>query len=518
MFRSTPVVRARSAASGWLLLALSIVALKGQTGTGGIAGSIVDQTAAGIPEAKVSAVNEESGARFDTVSNEGGHFRVTSLIPGRYQVEVEKEGFERLVRTGLVITTGQVVVVDLALKLGATSETVTVEVAPPLTETQSQSVGQLVNRRMVEGLPMPNRAASSLVALAPGVVMIDPGQGAENYPVFSVAGGRARNQNFTLDGGNATNASGLTRVMQMTSLPMDAMQEFRVVSNNYSAEHGHSAGGVISLTTRSGTNDLHGSVFEFLRNSVLDGRNFFARERPPLRLHQYGFALGGPIRKDKTHFFASWEGTQQVSSVTPLQTVPSDTQRLGDFSGLRNSAGSPIVIYDPATTVGVSRQPFPGNIIPANRFDPVSAAALKYWPTPNREATITGGNNFSGNNNSDLGRNIFVGKVDHQLRQSDQLTARYYINDAGIENKGSFGIPESDPNANFTDVRVQSILGSHTHIFSPSLVNDLKVTFFQRRFVDNRYGAEEDLAAAIGLRGVSKRRIPEFRDSGLRRA
>jgi hypothetical protein len=493
-----------------LFLTLFTVVLNAQTGTGGIAGAIVDQTQAAIPDARVTAVNEASGARIETLSNEGGHFRVPSLIPGSYQLEVEKEGFERLVRTGLVITTGQVVVIDLALQLGATSETVTVEVAPPLTETQSQSVGQLVNRRMVEGLPMPNRAASSLVALAPGVVMIDPGQGAENYPVFSVAGGRARNQNFTLDGGNATNASGLTRVMQMTSLPMDAMQEFRVVSNNYSAEHGHSAGGVISLTTRSGTNNLHGSVFEFLRNSVLDGRNFFATERPPLRLHQYGFALGGPVRKDKTHFFASWEGTRQVSSVTPLQTVPSEAQRLGDFSGLRNSAGSQIVIYDPTTTAGTSRQPFPGNIIPATRFDTVSSAALKYWPAPNRTATITGGNNFSGNNNSDLGRNILVAKVDHQLRQNDQLTARYYINDAGIENKGSFGIPESDPNANFTDVRVQSILGSHTHIFSPALVNDLKVTFFQRRFIDKRYGAEEDLAASIGLRGVSNAAFPNF--------
>lgn len=237
----------------------------------------------------------------------------------------------------------------------------TVQEAGPLTETQSQSVGQLINRRMVAGLPMPNRAASSLVALAPGVVMIDPGQGAENYPVFSVAGGRGRNQHFSLDGGNATNASGLTRPQQMTSLPMDAMQEFRVVSNNYSAEYGHSAGGVITLTTRSGTNDLHGSVFEFVRNSILDARNFFARERPPLRLNQYGFALGGPIQRDRTHFFASWERTGQTSSVTPLQTVPSEALRAGDFSGLRNANGGPVLIYDPATTVDRSRLPFAGH-------------------------------------------------------------------------------------------------------------------------------------------------------------
>lgn len=497
-------------ATAWCVLCVLCAPLTGQTGSAAITGAIVDQTGAAIPATRVVVVNEDSGAKVETISGEEGHYRVTSLLPGNYRIEVEKAGFEGLVRRGIVLTTGQVVAVDLILKLGAMSETVTVEAAPPLTETQSSSAGQLVNRRMVAGLPMPNRAASSLVALAPGVVMIDPGQGAENYPVFSVAGGRGRNQHFSLDGGNATNASGLTRPMQMTSLPMDAMQEFRVLTNNYSAEYGHSAGGVISLSTRSGTNDLHGSVFEFLRNSALDARNFFATERPPLRLHQYGFAVGGPIRKDKTHYFVSWERTRQGTSVTPLQTVPTEAQRAGDFSGLRNAAGNPIVIYDPATTVGTSRQPFAGNVIPSTRFDPVSSAALRHWPAPNRAATITGANNFSGNNNSELGRNIVVAKVDHRLSQKDQLTGRYYINDAGIENRGSFGIPESDPNANFTDVRVQSILGSHVHVFSPSLVNDLKVTFFQRRFVDSRYGADQDLASAIGLRGVSQAAFPNF--------
>jgi hypothetical protein len=481
-----------------------------QSGSCALTGTVADQTGAAIREVRLVVINEGSGAKIETISNESGLFRVGSLLPGQYRVEVAKTGFDNLVRRGLVLTTGQTVAIDLVLQVGSATEVVTIESAPPLTETQSQSVGQFVNRRMVAGLPMPNRAASSLVALAPGVVMIDPGQGAENYPVFSVAGGRGRNQHFSLDGGNATNASGLTRPMQMTSLPMDAMQEFRVVSNNYSAEYGHSAGGVISLTTRSGTNELHGSVFEFLRNSALDARNFFAAEKPGLRMNQYGFALGGPIRRDKTHYFVSWEGTKQGSSVTPLQTVPTLAQREGDFSALRSASGAPIVIYDPATTVGRDRQPFPGNVIPAARFDPVAQAALKYWPLPNRPGTATGANNFSGNNNSVLSRNILVAKVDHQFRPSDQFTARYYLNDAGIENQGSFGIPESDPNANLTDIRVQSLLGSYTHIFNPALVNDLKMTFFQRRFMDKRYGWDENLANSIGLTGVSTTAFPNF--------
>jgi hypothetical protein len=484
-----------------VLVALSVAAMAAQTGSASFTGTVADQTGAATPAVQLMVINEESGARAETVTGEDGHFRVSSLIPGTYRIEASKEGFDRIIRRGLVVTTGQTVAIDLTLSVGTAAETVTVQEAGPLTETQSQSVGQLINRRMVAGLPMPNRAASSLVALAPGVVMIDPGQGAENYPVFSVAGGRGRNQHFSLDGGNATNASGLTRPQQMTSLPMDAMQEFRVVSNNYSAEYGHSAGGVITLTTRSGTNQLHGSVFEYLRNSALDARNFFASQRPPLQLNQYGFALGGPIRRDRTHYFVSWEGTQQGSSVTPLQTVPTLAQRQGDFR---------TPIFDPATTVGRDRLPFPGNRIPLTRFDPVSRAALSFWPEPNRDGTATGANNYGANNNSKLARNILVGKVDHQLGEKHRLTGRYYLNDAGIENKGTFARPEADPNANFTDVRVQSALASYTYIFRPTIVNDLKVSFFQRKFIDKRYGWDEDLAGAIGLEGVSKTAFPNF--------
>jgi len=479
-------------------------------GSANLTGSIVDQTGAAIPAATVKVTNEDTGAQTQTTTGDGGQFRVPSLLPGGYRLEVSKPGFDNLIRRGLILTTGQTVAVDLAMSVGTASETVTVQELSPLAETQSQSVGQLVNRRMVAGLPMPNRAASSLVSLAPGVVMIDPGQGAENYPVFSVAGGRGRNQHFSLDGGNATNASGLTRPQQMTSLPMDAMQEFRVVTNNYSAEYGHSAGGVITLTTRSGTNSFHASVFEFLRNSALDGRNFFAARRPPLRMNQYGFAAGGPVRRDRTHYFVSWEATGQGTSTTPLQTVPSIAQREGDFSALRDAAGRRVVVYDPATTVGRDRQPFPENRIPGARFDPVSRAALSYWPQPNRTASVAGANNYSANNNAILSRNILVAKVDHKLRENHHLTGRYYLNDAGNENQGTFGRPEADPSANFTDIRVQSALVGYTAVLRPTLVNDLKVTFFQRKFIDKRFGWDEDLAGAIGLRGVSKTAFPNF--------
>jgi hypothetical protein len=494
----------------WLLAVLTSAVMWGQAGTSSVIGTVLDATGAAIPGVELVLVNEDSGARVQTRANEAGSYTFASLLPGTYSLVASAAGFAGTRLNQLAVAVGQALPVDVTLQVGQTSEVVTVEAASPLAETQASSAGQLVGRKMVSGLPMPNRAATSLVALAPGVVMIDTGQGAENYPVFSVAGGRARNQHFTLDGGNVTNAVGLTRPQQMTSLPMDAMQEFRVISNSYSAEHGHSTGGIITLSTRSGTNDLHGSVFEFVRNSVLDARSFFASEKAPLRMHQSGGSAGGPIRRDKTHFFGTWEQTRQLTSTTALQTVPGAAQRAGDFSGLQDSSGRRIAIYDPATTSGRDRQAFPGNRIPESRFDPVARRVLDFWPLPNRPGNAARGNNYAGNSDSLLRRDIVVAKVDHHLRTNDQLTFRYYLNDSFIDNKGSFARPEAAADANRNDVRIQSILASHTHTFSPTLLNELKISFFQRKFVDDRYGAGEDFASAIGLAGVSSAAFPTF--------
>src|SRR5262245_47004677 len=217
---------------------------------------------------------------------------------------------------------------------------------------------------MIVALPLPNRAASSLAALAPGVVMIDAGTGtAENYPVFSVAGGRARNQTFVLDGGNATNAVGLTRPQQLTSLPVDAMQEFKVITNNYAAEFGHSTGGVVTMSTRAGTSQFRGTLFESLRNDALDARNFFAATKPPIRLNQFGGTFGAPLIRCRTLFFGAWERTRQLTSDAIVSTVPTLANRQGDFADLRDASGQPILIFDPTT-----RQPFTGNVIPGERI------------------------------------------------------------------------------------------------------------------------------------------------------
>jgi len=481
-------------------------ALMAQSGSSAITGIVKDSTAAPLPGASVIVRNEDTGVTFETVSNEEGLYRVGALVPSRYRVEIKVDGFEPAVRSAITLAVSQTLAIDITLEVAKQTESVSVEAKAPLIDSQSSNITQTVTREMLTALPLPNRAASSLVALAPGVVMIDQGTGtAENYPVFSVAGGRARNQTFILDGGNASNAVGLTRPQQLTSLPVDAMQEFKVITNNYSAEYGHSTGGIVVMSTRSGTNQFHGTVFESLRDDALDARNFFASSKPPIHLNQFGGTFGGPIRRGKTFFFGSWERTRQLTSDAVVSTVPTLLNRQGDFSDLRTSGGAPVVVYDPVT-----RQPFAGNVIPRDRFDPVALAALQYYPLPNRQGTMANASNYVGNSESTLDRDILVGRVDHQLRPIDLLTVRYYINNSGTKVTGSYGNPVADPLGDFTDVRVQSLTGAHTHVFSPSVVNELRLIYLRRKFIDQRPGLGTDLAWAIGLRGVTSQAFPAF--------
>jgi hypothetical protein len=476
-----------------------------------IAGTVKDITGAPVPSAKILVKNVDSGVSVEALTNYAGLYRASALLPGTYHVEADASGFDHFSRGPLVLQISQTLAIDITLQVGEQSQTVNVVEAAPLVESQSSNVSQTVSRKMLNGLPLPNRAASSLAALAPGVIMIDPGTGtAENYPVFSVAGGRSRNQNFILDGGNVSNAVGLTRPQQLTSLPVDAMQEFRVITNNYSAEYGHSTGGIVSMSTRAGTSQYRGSLFESLQNTSLNARNFFAASRAPVRLNQFGGTFGGPIRRDKTFFFVTWERTRQLTSATIRATVPTLLERAGDFSDLRNSSGKLLPIFDPASGSGISRQAFLNNQLPRSRLDSVALAALNYFPLPNASGTVTNANNYVGSSADTLNRNIIVGRLDHQFRPADLTTARYYINDANTNSTGTYGIPASDPNGDITDVRVQSLLVAETHIFSPTLANDVRFTYLRRKFLDTRPGSSDNLAASIGLAGVSGAAFPAF--------
>jgi hypothetical protein len=494
-----------------IVLLFTSPALYAQSGGSTIAGAITDSTGGQLPGVAVKVTNEDTGISLETVSNGEGIYRFPALVPGKYRIEATLDGFNSAIRQAVTLQVSQTLAVDIMLTVAGQAETVNVTAeAPRLIESQSSNIAQIVTREMIQALPLPNRAASSLVTLAPGVIMIDSGAGtAENYPLFSVSGGRARNQYFSLDGGNASNVVALNRPSQILSLPVDAMQEFKVISNNYAAEYGHSTGGIVTMSTRSGTNTLRGSAFESLRNDALDARNYFATEKPDVSLHQFGGTLGGPIQRNRTFFFGTWERTRQLVSDPILSTVPTLANRQGDFSDLRNAAGQPILIYDPVT-----HQPLEGNVIPRERLDPVALAALQYFPMPNRQGTSTNASNYVANNESRLDRDIIVAKIDHKPGMNDLLTVRYYLNNAFTDVSGSYTNPVADPLADQTDVRVQNVTAGHTHIFGSNLANDFRVTYLRRKFIDRHPGLGDNLAAKIGLTGVSDRAFPVFNIPG----
>jgi hypothetical protein len=301
---------------------------------------------------------------------------------------------------------------------------------------------------------------------------------------------------------------GLAVNQSQVPLPMDAMQEFRVVANSYSAEYGQSQSGVITLATRSGTNQFHGGLFEYMRNEAFDARNFFAATRPKFRQHQFGGLLGGPIRKDRTHFFFTYERTQQVTGATVVQTLPTALQRQGNFSQTLDARGLVIPIYDPTTTQGNLRQPFAGNIIPAARLDPVSLKLSTAWPAPNQAGTVTGANNFSLNSRPFTNRDIYVGKFDHQFRPADQLMVRYFLAQSNAGNPGIWGDTRADASASTTDQNTNNILGTWSHSFRPTVINEFRLGLVRRDFYNQRYGKDEDFAGQAGLRGVSKAGFP----------
>ncbi len=481
------------------------MALWGQA-SGSITGVIRDETESAIPSVSIKITNVQTGVTSEVISNEAGAYRVNSVQPGAYRIQAALPGFSTAARE-VTLSTGQTLAVDLILKVGEVSQSVEVVDTLELAESQSSSLGQVVDHKLIENLPLANHSANALISLSPGVVMVNQGQGAENYAIFSVAGGRARNQNYTLDGGSANNAVGLARPSQMVSLPLEALEEFRVISNNYAAEYGHSTGGVLALTTRSGTNQFHGSAYDYFRNSALDARNFFSKTQPPLHQNQFGGALGGPIKMNKTFFFGSWERELLTSSDAVVSTVPTLAQRKGDFSD-----GVPI--YDPFNLVNGVKQQFPGNQIPLDRIDPVARAASAYWPIPNRQGDANGANNYVGNTHLHLRRDIVVTKLDHALNQSDRVTFRYYINEALTTDAGSYGIPVADPGATDTSIRIQSGLATYVHSFSSSLLNNFHVSLLNRKFIQTRGGAGENYASRLGLANVSAAAFPTVNVTG----
>ncbi|MCL4403016.1 MAG: TonB-dependent receptor [Acidobacteria bacterium] len=380
-----------------MVIAFGAAGARAQTITASLEGVVRDASKAVIPGGNVLVRNTATNARVSLTTDGDGRFIAPSLQPGPYAVRVEAPGFKTLERTGLVLYVAQSVRIDLIMDVGQVTETLEVTAAAPLLESTTSAIGHAVSNKSIVDLPLNQRNPYALVLLVPGAT---GGVGSQfNQINFRVNGGRPGTNEILLDG--VPSSPPLVNSIQGFSVfpSVDAVQEFRVQANNYSAEFGRSGGSVVNLIYKSGGNDLHGSVFEFLRNSRLDANNFFANSRGvPLgsfKRNQFGASLGGPVYipklyngRNKTFFYGTYEGLRERSAANFITTVPTPMRRSGDFSGTRYTDGRLITIYDPVTTTrvgsGFVRAPFAGNLIPASRIDPVARNVSKYYPAANR--------------------------------------------------------------------------------------------------------------------------------------
>jgi hypothetical protein len=469
-------------------------AAQAQIGRATIQGTISDPQLAAIAGVAVRITQSETNTVFNTTTNEAGFYAVPGVPVGNYNVVAEHQGFKRGVRSGIVVQVGDQAQVDFRLEIGSVAESVEVIGAAPLVDTSSATVGKVIENARMTGLPLNGRSALALVVLTPNVrshAESPHGFGDRGVLVsgFSVNGGPSGANNLMLDGSSNVNP----RAGDVNVNPaVDAIQEFKVQSGVMSAEFGYTAGGVVNMVTKSGTNQFHGSVYEFLRNDKLDARNAFAAVKAPFRYNQFGGAVGGPVRKDKTFFFYNYEEWRFRRQYTVVGTAPTDEFRTGDLSRLLDARGTLIPVFDPQTTApntaggGFTRQPFPGNRIPSARLDPVAQKLLAFYPRPNRTPTdpFTNSNNHLANLGASRDAIQMSGKTDHNFSSKNRLSVRFtsWLHKDDNAGTGNGYFPDrtvrtrndryGNKNFNLTD----------SHFFTSSLINEFRVGVVRNKF------------------------------------
>ncbi len=439
------------------LLSLTTM-LKAQLDTGTITVLVKDVSGSVVPGANVVLRNENTGIEVRTgTTNEQGNFNAALIPSGSYSIHVELQGFKASQQSGIYLQVNQQLSVPVALQVGEVSEQVTVTGAAPLVESTSGAIRETVDRVRVSELPLNGRNVLQLQVLIPGSVSagsLDQGAGT---PGYAVNGGIGGSNMYSLDGGEYQDA------YFNAPLPFpnpDAIQEFTIQTNSYGAEFGRNRGASINAVTKSGTNEFHGGAFEFVRNDHLDARPFFSTAVPVFKRNQFGAQIGGPIRKNKTFFFAAWQGTHERGTPTTSNaTVLTSAMRAGDFSQLLPGKA----LIDP-----VSKAPFPGNVIPPSRFSKPAVNFLnKFVPLPNL------GNNFVTPLPSPKDGNQYLTRIDHEIGHKDNLYGRYIFNDdylfSPAGNLANWGVDQT--------FHRQGMVVGETHLFSPSLINSFLFAF-----------------------------------------
>lgn len=510
MFHSS---RLAARAAALLILPASLAA---QTVTATLVGTVRDGSAAAIPNAAIQVTETATNLVTSSVTNDSGDYVLAQLRPGVYQVAAEAMGFKRTVVQEVALLVNQTARLDLTLKVGEVTEAVEVTANAAVVASETSSIAQAIDTHQMANLPLKGRGFFELALLAPAVSPQQPGSfvgnrrpmpGGLNAPAFNVAGAKEKSTGYLIDGVDSQDPHYLTPSFFPS---VDAIQEFRLETNAYSAEFGRSAAQV-NAATRSGGNDVHGAVYHYFRNNSLDATNFFdnfaGRPQSPLRYNQFGAAVGGPLSlpklysgRNRTFYFVNYEGTRIRRGRTGQLNVPAPEQRAGDFSrtGFRNNQP----VFDPATTrtnpsgAGNIRDPFPGSRIPAARFTQFSRTVLDLYPLPNFDMP-TGNNYFAAlSDNSD--NNQGIARIDHRFNEHNSIFFRYAAFDGAESAKSPI-----DGGGSSTDVRTQNLAFNYVRTFTPTTLNELRLGYNRPIYLILQDGSNDiDYASKLGIKNL----------------
>ncbi len=489
------------------LCAVSLAVAQQSTGT--ISGTVADQAGGVVPGAQIEVRNTATNAVFATSSNESGLYVAPGMAVGNYEIAVESEGFRRTLRSGVTLQVGQNAEVDVTLEIGQVTEVVEVVGQAPLVDTGGATIGEVIERRRVLDLPINGRGALALTMLTAGVISnagpTNSGFGDRGIQLSSISiNGSPNSMNAQMLDGNNNILSYVGEVG--VPIAVDSVEEFKVQSGTMSSEFGYTAGGAINLVTRSGTNQIHGTAYEFLRNDAMDARNTFASTKLPLRYNQYGASVGGPLIRNRTFGFFNWEEYRLGRSSPRILTVPVPDFLQGNFSELRTAQGDSIPIYDPDTTRpnpnggGLVRDQYPGNRVPAAKFDPVSQNVIPWYPAPNKAPSnqYTFSRNFQDAGVRRVNWSQWNLKIDHRFGDKNSMFARY----TSARHKPSGDNVFTDPNVGRNrddDQTNRNFVISDTHTFTPTLINSLRVGTSRQLFLFETVGKYLGYAQKIGL-------------------
>lgn len=481
------------------LMSAGVFNLMAQVDTGAISGIVTDSSGAIVPGAQVTITQEDTNVHTALPTNNAGFYSAPALRPGHYDIEVAKAGFQAQRKNGIELRVQDRLELNFTLAVGAASSEVTVQAAAPLLESESSSLGQVIDEKTVNDLPLNGRTFIQLATLTAGTLISTRTQERDN---FISNGARAVQNSYLLDGVDNKNLIlGFDKNSAQVIQPViDGIEEFKVQTSTFSAEFGQSAGGVVNVTMKSGTNGFHGNLFEFLRNRVLDATPYFqsGNGAPGFIQNQFGATFGGPIIKDKTFFFGSWQSSREGNAAPQVASVPTAAEHQGVF---------PSKVTDPSTGAA-----FPNNTIPMSRWDPVAAGLFALYPLPNLPGTV---NNYSYNPNEVVNSDTYSVKVDHHFGSRDYVFGR--ISQGWDTNGLPTLLPAPANTQGFTNLTGRQVVVSETHTFSPTKVNEFRLGFLYTEEFQDTYGPR--LFDQYGIKGAFDdpdiKGLPTFTLTGL---